>query len=117
LSKNDRGGGQVRHRLAGNGGGCRPYLRRRESGSEIRHRVAHVHQEQALHKVNIKATSGMVGKNPGLKKKPARWFFCFFGGFFGFFGGFLVKKKYICPEERVFSLFSVSRILLGASRL
>ncbi len=53
LSKNDRGGGQVCHRLAGNGGGCRPYLRRGESGREIRHRVAHVHQEQALHRVNI----------------------------------------------------------------
>ncbi len=60
LSKDDRGGGQVRHRLAGNGGGCRPYLRRGESGGKIRHRVAHVHQEQALHKVNLKATSGSI---------------------------------------------------------
>jgi hypothetical protein len=50
------------------------------------------------------------------KKKPAQWlffgFFCFFC-FFLFFLGFL----YICPEERVFRVFSVSRILLGASRL
>ena len=43
-----------------------------------------------------------VGKNPGLKKKPAQWVFlgffwvfCFFLGFFGFF----------CPEERVFRVF------------
>jgi hypothetical protein len=32
---------------------------------------------------------------------------------FLFFFGFL----YICPEERVFRVFTVSRILLGASRL
>jgi hypothetical protein len=47
---------------------------------------------------------GRVGKNPGLKKKTARWFFGFFGLFwalFGFFGFFL----YICPEERVFWVF------------
>jgi hypothetical protein len=49
-----------------------------------------------------------VGKNPGdLKKKPAQWIFLVFLGFFGFF----------CPDERVFRVFSVSRILLGASRL
>ncbi len=49
---------------------------------------------------------GMVGKNPGLKKKTQpRGVFCFFLGFFGFF--FI----YICPEERVFRVFSVSRIL------
>jgi hypothetical protein len=35
----------------------------------------------------------------------------------GFFGGFLGFLKYICPEERVFRVFSFSRILLGASRL
>jgi hypothetical protein len=34
----------------------------------------------------------------------------------GFFG-FLVFYIYICPEERVFGVFSVSRILLSASRL
>jgi hypothetical protein len=38
-----------------------------------------------------------------VKKKPGQWVFL----------GFL----YICPEERVFRVFSVSRILLGASRL
>jgi hypothetical protein len=54
-------------------------------------------------------------KNPGLKKKQPSgvflfffWFFWFIGVFFG--GVFL----YICPEERVFRVFSVSRILLGA---
>jgi hypothetical protein len=36
-----------------------------------------------------------------------------FLGFFGFFWFFL----YICPKERVFRVFSVSRKLLGASRL
>jgi hypothetical protein len=47
-------------------------------------------------------------KKPGLKKNPAQWFF--FG--FLFFSVFL----YICLEERVFRVFSVSRTLLGASR-
>jgi hypothetical protein len=37
-----------------------------------------------------------------LFKKPAQWVFWVF--------------LYICPEERVFRFFSVSRILLGASR-
>jgi hypothetical protein len=50
-------------------------------------------------------------KKPGFKKKPAQ---CFFFGFLGFFWFF---KIYICPGERVFRVFSVSRILLGASRL
>jgi hypothetical protein len=35
-------------------------------------------------------------------------------GFFWFFGDFYI---YFCPEERVFRVFSVSRILLGASKL
>jgi hypothetical protein len=50
-----------------------------------------------------------------VKKKPAQWvfwFFWFFWFFWVFFGFFL----YICPEERVFRGFSVSRILIGASR-
>jgi hypothetical protein len=42
-----------------------------------------------------------------LKKTQPREFFWFFWGFLGFFG----------PEERVLGFFSVSRILLGASRL
>ncbi len=50
-------------------------------------------------------------EKPRLKKKPAQCFF--FVGFLGFFLVFL----YICPEERVFRVFSISRILLGASRL
>jgi hypothetical protein len=41
-------------------------------------------------------------------------FFWFFWGFFGFFVGFF---GLFCPEERVLGFFSVSRILLGASRL
>jgi hypothetical protein len=46
-------------------------------------------------------------KNPLKKKTSPVVFFCFFFCFF----------LYICPEERVFRVFSVSRILLGASRL
>jgi hypothetical protein len=52
-------------------------------------------------------------KKPGLKKKkkkkPAQWVFLVFMGFLGFF-------LYICPEERVFRVFSVSRNFLGAFR-
>jgi hypothetical protein len=68
-----------------------------------------------------------VGKIPGFKqKKPAQWFsflgflvfffwfFGFFKVFLGFLRGFLIC---ICPVERVFRVFPVSRILLGASRL
>jgi hypothetical protein len=48
---------------------------------------------------------------PGLEKTV---FFCFkpAQGFLGFF-----VFLYICPEEKVFKGFSVSRVLLGASRL
>jgi hypothetical protein len=42
-------------------------------------------------------------KNPGFSLKNQPGFF----RFFGFFWVFL----YICPEERVFRVFSVSRIL------
>jgi hypothetical protein len=53
------------------------------------------------------AYGSRVVKNPGLfKKSQPSGFFVFFG-FFGFF----------CPDERVFRVFSVSRKLLGASRL
>jgi hypothetical protein len=56
--------------------------------------------------LNIDYHKAGLEKNPGfLSKKPAQWFFL---GFLGFL--------YICPEERVFRGFSVSRILLGASR-
>jgi hypothetical protein len=59
-----------------------------------------------------------VGKNPGFfLNQPSGFFERFFfwgGGDFGFFGFFF---KYICPEERVFRVLTVSRILLGASRL
>jgi hypothetical protein len=49
-------------------------------------------------------------------KNPAQWVFWGFLGFWVFLG-FLGFFKYICPEGRVFRVFSVSRILLGASRL
>ncbi len=58
-----------------------------------------------------------------LKKKPAQLFFGVFWGFFWVFLGFFLSFFYfflflhICPEEGVFRFFSVSRILLGASRL
>jgi hypothetical protein len=49
-----------------------------------------------------------VGKNPDLKKKPSQWFFL----------GFLVFFSHIFAQKREFlGVFSVSRILLGASRL
>ncbi len=64
---------------------------------------------------NAASGSVPVHKYPGLektrvflKKTSPVGFFGFFLGFFGFFW-------YICPE--VFRVFSVSRILLGASRL
>ncbi len=63
--------------------------------------VGHVeHLEAGLEKTRVKKKTSPVG---------------FFGflGFFGYFGFFL----YIFPEERIFRAFSVSRILLGASRL
>jgi hypothetical protein len=44
-----------------------------------------------------------------LKKKPAQSVFLVFFGFLWLF-------LFICPEERVLRFFSVSRILLGASR-
>jgi hypothetical protein len=46
------------------------------------------------------------------KKKPAQWVF-FWGGGWGFLGLFI----YLLRRERSFRVFSVSRILLGASRL
>jgi hypothetical protein len=57
---------------------------------------------------------------PGLEKtrfffkNPAQCFFLFFFGFFVFFWFFW---GFFSPEERVLGFFSVSRILLGASRL
>jgi hypothetical protein len=47
------------------------------------------------------------------KKKTSQVGFLVFFGVFWVFWGFL----YICPEEGVFRVFSVSRILLGVSRL
>jgi hypothetical protein len=55
-------------------------------------------------------------ENPVLKRKTSAVFSFVFLGFLGFFG-FLFLFLYICPEERrVFRVFSVSKILLGASR-
>ncbi len=51
------------------------------------------------------------------KKKPAQWVFGFFWVFLGFFGFFWGFFGFFCPEKRVLGVFSVSRILLGASRL
>ncbi len=55
-------------------------------------------------------------EKPGFFKKPSPMFFLVFWGFLGVFGffGFIGFFKYICPEERVFRVFSVSRILLGS---
>ncbi len=60
----------------------------------------------------------VLGRKAGFKKNQLSGFFCFlfFFGFLRFFLFFFVFF-YICPEERVFWVFSVSRILLGASRL
>jgi hypothetical protein len=49
-------------------------------------------------------------------KKPAQWVFLDYFEFFGFFGVFWVFLN-IFAQKRVFRVFSVSRILLGASRL
>jgi hypothetical protein len=76
--------------------------------------------EQPHGKGELKA--GRVGRillDAGLEKtwvlkKTSQWFFW---GVFGVFWDFFGFLKYICPEERVFRVFSVSRILLGASRL
>ena len=51
---------------------------------------------------------GRVGKNPGFFLPVFLGLVLVVLGFFVFF--------YICPDERVFRVFSVSRILLGASR-
>ncbi len=59
------------------------------------------------------ATVLRVGKDPFFFKKPSPEGYFGFLGFFGFWFFFI----YICPEEKVFKVFSVSRILLSASRL
>ncbi len=58
--------------------------------------------------------TGSVGKKPMffLKTSPVGFFV-----FLVLFFVFLVFFSKICPEERVFRVFSVSRILFGASRL
>jgi hypothetical protein len=50
---------------------------------------------------------GRVGRNQVFFKKTSPVFFCFVFLFF----------LYICPEERDFRVFTVSKILLGVSRL
>jgi hypothetical protein len=78
----------------------------------------HVHEGDGLNHAEadqeyVRLPVGGVGKNQGsfFLKKPSGFF-----GFFLFFFVFFVFL-YICPEERVFRVFSVSRILLGDSRL
>jgi hypothetical protein len=64
------------------------------------------------HQERRQVDQGRVGKTRFFfKTQPASpvGFLCFFV-FLGFF------SSYICPEERVFRVFSDSRILLGASR-
>jgi hypothetical protein len=58
-------------------------------------------------------------KNPGFFLNPAQWIVLGFLGFFGVFMGFLGLMGFLgfLPDERVFRVFSVSEILLGASRL
>jgi hypothetical protein len=88
------------------------------------------------------AAQGRVGKTPGfffLNPSPVGFsgffgvfrvfwvflgflffflgFFGFFVFFWGFFGGFLVFFIYLPRRESFLGFFSVSRILLGASRL
>ncbi len=83
-----------------------------------------VHGEVALAAEHLAADAALVRggllvrgleKTRVFKKKlsPVVIFWFFWGFFLGYFGFFL----YICPEERVFRVLSVSRILLGASRL
>jgi hypothetical protein len=56
--------------------------------------------------------AGRVGKIPGLKKKTSPVV-----SFLGFLVFLVFYVFALCPEERVFRVFSVSRILLDASRL
>ena len=88
-------------RSRGEGGSCGPNRRpQRQAAPQQQQRRQQQLPTQRHH-------PGRVGKTRVLKKKPSPvFFFCFFG---------FSKKKYICPEERVFRVFSVSRILLGAS--
>jgi hypothetical protein len=73
---------------------------------------------QAEHIQHIMAMeAGLEKTRVFLKKNQPSVFFWGFLGFFGFFGFFIFYIFFICPEERVFRVFSVSRILLGASRL
>jgi hypothetical protein len=56
-----------------------------------------------------------VGKNPGFFwKNPAQWLFL---GFFGFYGFFLFFWGFFAQTRGFLGFFSVSQILLGASRL
>jgi hypothetical protein len=59
-----------------------------------------------------------VGKNPGFfKKTQPSGFFWVFLGFFGFFGFFWVFLGFFARTRGILGFISVSRILLGASRL
>jgi hypothetical protein len=60
-----------------------------------------------------------VGENPVFKKNQPSGFFLVFLVFLVFLGYlfFFVFFVFFCPHERVFRVFSVSRILKGVSRL
>ncbi len=64
-------------------------------------------EAQAIYNAVLKAG---LEKPAFFKENPALWVYL---GFFGFFFIFVFVFLYICPEERVFMVFSVSRILLG----
>jgi hypothetical protein len=61
-------------------------------------------------------TQAGLEKNPGFKKKTSPVGFFLFFWVFWVLNFFVLFFLHICPEERVLMVFSVSRILLGASR-
>jgi hypothetical protein len=91
---------------------------RRRRPLSVRFGAAGRRLHRIQHFAHILLHTGLV-KTRVFLKKPAQWvfllFFCCFFVFFGFFGfGFY----YIFAQKReFFRVFSVSRILLGASRL
>jgi hypothetical protein len=70
--------------------------------------IKNLKTSEILNFLNSKYIYSRVGKNPFKKKKTSP---------VGFFWFFWVFWSFFCPEERVLGFFSVSRILLGASRL
>ncbi len=112
--------------LQGAGGGPQHHLPTQPGAGEAhggrpshgRRRLLHPHWAVAAElqlRRPVPPVAGRVGKKPGFLKKtsPVGFLDFFFFFSFWFFWAFL----YICPEARVSRVFSVSRILLGASRL